>query len=487
MRDHLTEKVTVGYPYADRIHDKFHHCLLALFRYDGQWGHRLDHKAPLIAVRGGGNVATARNKIVTAFLEESTADWLWFIDTDQTFEPDIVERLVESADPVERPILSALVFAQTSNRSLPVSPAPVVFDGENIREVIAIPDERWWQVAGAGCGCVLIHRSVLEAVGEKHSADAFPWFKFAQHNRTDTDGNKVPDVMGEDFTFSLRAMALGFPSIVDTTIEAGHLKEIDLNSQHFWAQLPPEQRPRKLWAIIPVKDRLSMTRDLVDQLRTQAGDVGIVVVDNGSGKQTRNWLSSQSDLVVIDGEGMGIHEMWNVGAEYALTHSPANCDVAFLNNDLVCGPDMMAGLQATLAEHQELALVSPNYDDRDGIGVEYVTEICADRYDGTGGIAGFAFMVRGEFLTRYRFPTECKWFFGDNDIVLTVNRAGLMQAIALDVTVEHIGGGGRTTGGWEAMADRYEADKVAWLERFTGDSSGPGVASRRGATSGPVT
>ncbi len=465
-RDMLSEKVTVAYPHGDRMHPQFVHCLLGLSRHDAQWGHRLDHPVPFV-IKQTTNLPAARNELVQTFLESSEADWLWFIDTDQTFPPDILEQMVASADPVERPILSALVMAQTSNRSLPVSPAPVLFDGKDFREAITVPPERYWNVAAAGCGCLLLHRSVLEAVGEKYREDAFRWFKYAQFNRT-VDGETVPDIMGEDFTFSLRAAELGFPSVVDTTIEAGHIKERTLSSADFWAQIPPQSRPRGLWAVIPVKDQLALTRALVAQL----GDsVNVVLVDNGSGKKMRNWLDSQTAVTVLDGVGMGIHEMWNLGAGYAITNSPTGADIAFLNNDLILSDDALPLLQQTLVEHQELALVAPNYDRREGDPdqrLEYRTDICANKYDGTGGIPGFAFMVRGEFLRQYSFPEECKWWFGDNDILLAIQAAGVMAAIHLDVYVEHIDGGGKT-GDWDdpLMQKQLEADKECFIARWS--------------------
>jgi len=219
-----------------------------------------------------------------------------------------------------------------------------------------------------------------------------------------------------------------------------------------------------------------MTRDLVGQL----DGCGIVIIDNGSGKKTRNWLESQTKADVLDGTGMGIHEMWNLGAEYALSMSPAGCDVAFLNNDLILGDDMLAKLQTALRENDGLAMVSPNYDRRPddfGDGVEYRTDICADRYDGTGGLAGFAFMVAGElFNGGYRFPTECKWWFGDNDILLAVMASGLTAGIVLDATVEHIDGGG-ATGDWSdpEMQKQLVADKAAFAARWSGGGGSSGA------------
>lgn len=480
MSDRSNERAAIAFPHGDRVHCEFALCLADLTRWDAHNSGRLNHPGWRISSENSGNVAVARNHIVRTFLEGTDADWLWFIDTDESFNPDTLERLIQSADPVQRPIVSGLVFAQAHNRMLPVSPVPVVFDEEvqDFREVMMLPTERHWRVASAGCGCLLIHRSVLEAVGEAHKDDAFPWFKWAQHNR-----NGKPDVMSEDFTFSLRASALGFPVVVDTTIECGHVKRHVLTSQSYWQQVPPELRPRQTAAVVPVKDRFALTSEIVRQLQDQVDQV--IVVDNGSGKKTRNWLDSQ-DVTVLDAPGEGIHVMWNMGADAAARLGPF-VDVLFVNNDVSLGDGCVEKLADALRSARDLAVVCPNYDGRrrrltSGLGdewIEYRTDICADRYDGTGGIAGFCFMVRSEFLARYRFPTECKWWFGDNDLLLAVQHSGLNSAIVVEASCEHIDGGGKT-GDWESpeMRAQIAADRDAFMARWAAPQSvGGGDAS----------
>ena len=110
MRDHRTERVMVAYPYG-AIEPRFVRSLIFLLKHDH------DHHDRIF---GGGaylqlattNVAHGRNQIVRQFLDlPGKPDWLWFIDTDMDFGPDTLDRLVESADPVSRPILGGLCFA----------------------------------------------------------------------------------------------------------------------------------------------------------------------------------------------------------------------------------------------------------------------------------------------------------------------------------------------------------------------------------------
>jgi GT2 family glycosyltransferase len=327
-----------------------------------------------------------------------------------------------------------------------------------------IASERHWNVAAVGCGCVLIHRTVLETVERKHAASPWPWFEYTPW--TNPDGK--PDQIGEDYSFCFKAGALGFSSWVDTTIHVGHLKTVNITTSHFWRQFPSfEGVPAKTFAVIPVKDKLGLTKNLLRKLHAQGGYDQLFVIDNGSGPETQRWLKQQTFATVFPMPGAGIHEMWNAGIGACLSQWPM-ANIALLNNDLEPGPDMLATLARDLRDN-DLWAVCPNYDGRPGEGVELVNGICANRYDGTGGLAGFAMMVRGElFGAGYRFPEECKWWYGDNDLTLALDAQGFAYGISHNTTVEHLDGGG-ATGVWDdpAMQAQLAQDRDRFLKRWS--------------------
>jgi hypothetical protein len=111
-RDTKREKVMVAYCHSDRLDSDFHHSLLRLKDFDALGPKRLMHRGWIAAVQTT-NLADGRNKLVRAFLDEPGIDWLWFIDTDQVFDHDILERMIVSADPERRPVLSALIHGPT--------------------------------------------------------------------------------------------------------------------------------------------------------------------------------------------------------------------------------------------------------------------------------------------------------------------------------------------------------------------------------------
>jgi GT2 family glycosyltransferase len=143
---------------------------------------------------------------------------------------------------------------------------------------------------------------------------------------------------------------------------------------------------------------------------------------------------------------------------------------AFLNNDIEIGPKFMSTLSAAVEDRSDVQAVSANYDGRTAdTSVVEVTDICAGRYDGTGGLAGFAFMVRGDWFTSgYRFPEECKWWYGDNDLVTAITAAGGKVGLAIGATCVHLDGGGKTAGDWSdgKWSEQLAADREAFETRW---------------------
>lgn len=407
---------------------------------------------------GAARIQDGRNHVVEKFLR-TDAEWLAFVDADMGFDADAFDQLIAVADKDERPIVGGLAFAQ---RKGPDTAA-------GARRFQSIPTIYQWVDDGAVAGCAPIadyprdtlvkcdatgaaffiaHRSVFEKL-----AEVFPqprvWF-----DETIYKGQ----VFGEDITFFLRCKEHDIPLHVHTGVKTSHYKHVYLTEDTY-------QHPSTIptFVVVPMKNRMDLTRRLLDDLEAQGGYERIFVFDNGSNQKTRNELDTmrRDRVTVVDADGWNIHQMWNRGLDMACAASWP-CNVAVLNNDLHIGPDFLDGLAGPLRADPRLAVVSPNYDGRDGGGVEYVDDMCAGRYDGTGGLAGFAFMLKGE--AGYRFPEELQWWFGDNDMLSHVLYAGSKAGIVRDVTVEHVDGGSQT-GEWETdeMRDLLVKDR-AWFD-----------------------
>ena len=212
--------------------------------------------------------------------------------------------------------------------------------------------------------------------------------------------------------------------------------------------------PTPTFAVIPVKERLDLTRRLLTQLAADGGYETIFVLDNGSADRTADWLRNQpahTRIEAVAAPGLGIYALWNLGVALARERQP-RCNIAILNNDLQIGSEFLDRLAVGLRSAPDLWAVSANYDRRILHGVEYVRSTFK-----RGGLAGFAFMTRGEVFDRLTFDQGFSWWYGDDDFVAQIHAHGGRTGIVGDATVEHVGGGAQTV--------RYTPEVLAAVER----------------------
>lgn len=184
---------------------------------------------------GTGGIVEARNKIVEAFLA-GDEDWLFSIDTDMGFQPDTLDRLLEAADPVDRPVVGGLCFA---NRELEPDgaggfatfPVPTVYrwaknpDGSTgFVPWPTYPRDEVFQCEATGAACILIHRSVFERIAERH--DGPVWYRLIANPNT-------AGAYSEDLSFCIRCAEIDIPIHVHTGVKTTHLKPVWLSEQHF--------------------------------------------------------------------------------------------------------------------------------------------------------------------------------------------------------------------------------------------------------------
>ena len=170
--------------------------------------------------QSGPRIAEGRNSLVRHFLTLG-ADWLLMLDDDMTFAPDALDRLLRGAHPVDRPIMGGLCFGGGRDGWFPtlyqLSP--------DVGSLIRL--ESWEQgllpVDATGGACLLIHRSVFERLAGSYEP---PWEWFQETRLGDKS-------TGEDITFCLRARAAGFPIFVNTEVEFGHMKLVEVDRKFF--------------------------------------------------------------------------------------------------------------------------------------------------------------------------------------------------------------------------------------------------------------
>lgn len=463
--------VLIAYVRPDGVDGNFFDSWTDLLVWDLSHGQRIGQRIGMRCTSSGADLPAVRNQIVREALERPDWQWLAWVDTDAGFAPNTIDRLLASAHVRDRPILGALAFAskevsKDGFNGFRTQPRPTIFDfvpmDDGTQRFCGRNDYPYNQVtrcASTGMHCVLIHRWVFEKLRDEFG---------------DTWHDRIPqadDLLGEDTSFYARCGAQNIPVHVDTAIKTNHRKTCWVGEDD-WIAYQTQSHPMldlpEAVVAIPVKDRWDLTCPLLEELVTQGEASEIIVYDNGSTDGTREGVAqlarNDARISYVNASGWKLHGMWNRALEAAQGRP-----VAILNNDLKIGPEFLSRQVFALVNDPRLAVVSPNYDRRPG-GVFYTGQIAAGRYDGTGGIAGFAFMVAADF-TDYRFPEQLNWWYGDNHLIASALRAERKCAVLGGVTVEHIDGGGQTGGTWvddPKYTAAIQADRD-WFMRWLAD------------------
>lgn len=144
------------------------------------------------------NIADARNNVIRS----SNAQWVWFIDDDHTFQPDLLSNLMKRNVDIIQP----LVLTKNSPFG-PVMMTKAVENKPGFYYRATLPEGGQKGLVpslAVGAAGMLIKRSVLDAVGD-------PWFENA------------PGKINEDVNFCEKARAKGFKIWTDLDNVMGHL------------------------------------------------------------------------------------------------------------------------------------------------------------------------------------------------------------------------------------------------------------------------
>lgn len=220
----MAGSVTLAYVHADDVAHSWHVSMLNMLTYDLTNAQRIVRGGFMATRCGTGGIVEGRNAAVERFLAGS-AEWLLWVDTDMGFAADSADRLIAAAHPSERPIMGGLCFTQKETESdgmggFRTAPSPTLFrwvnagnDQEGFTPWYDYPANEVVPVAATGGAFILIHRSVLEKLGE-----AGPnWYSRLTNPTTG-------QLLSEDLSFCGRAVQAGFPVHVDTRVKTTHMK-----------------------------------------------------------------------------------------------------------------------------------------------------------------------------------------------------------------------------------------------------------------------
>ena len=184
---------------------------------------------------GFGFAAEVRNRVCAKFAASDGGDWLFFLDADNTFQPDILKRMLDSQQEIAEQhgacdILTGLYFKKWP----PFEPLAYHETDKNpFVHTLDYPAEPF-EVSGCGAGCLLIQRPVIERILMELRVLPFGWIG-TLHNRQSAVWMEkyMRDFTTEDFPFNLRCKELGYKTWCDPRITLGHMTLAEITDQDF--------------------------------------------------------------------------------------------------------------------------------------------------------------------------------------------------------------------------------------------------------------
>ena len=197
-------KTVIAVPCMEQVAAKFASSLAMLQKVD-------DCK---VAFEVGSLVYNSRNDLARLAVQ-AQADYVLWLDSDMTFEPNLLQRLMEHMK--DKDMVAGLYF----RRSLPYTPVlfkRLVINHDGLVESVGYEDypQKVFEVAGCGFGGVLMKTEILFDVVGKFGT----WF--------------TPiGMVGEDLAFCWRARECGYKIFCDPQIQLGHVGHVVVNEDFY--------------------------------------------------------------------------------------------------------------------------------------------------------------------------------------------------------------------------------------------------------------
>lgn len=176
--------------------------------------------------------AEARNELARTF----SGDWLLQLDTDHTFECDLLQRLLRTFQTYKLDVLCG--FYQ--RKVWPFLPQIYqwVDDGtpgsETLRPVVKVSNKAAvYQVGAAGAGCLLVRRSVFERIRAELGEEPFDPRPARVVVDPVSGEHRFQGSWSEDLGFFIRLRKLGIKAFCDLRIQYRHLRTVPVSLDDF--------------------------------------------------------------------------------------------------------------------------------------------------------------------------------------------------------------------------------------------------------------
>ncbi len=180
----------------------------------------------------GNQIGRQRQVLFDHWADKIKTDWLLWVDSDIVLNLDAMKLLWQTADKINRPVVSGVYFISKQNEGTLMRPFPVLFDNVNefqIKYHHPLPENQVLKVDCAGFGFVLMHKSIVPKMRKAHPGKGM---------FMETGDGQDDHFVGEDIIFFRRMEKAGIPLHAHTGALVKHIKRFSLDYDYYalyWA------------------------------------------------------------------------------------------------------------------------------------------------------------------------------------------------------------------------------------------------------------
>ncbi|MCR3759843.1 glycosyltransferase family 2 protein [Clostridium felsineum] len=206
--------------------------------------------------------------------------------------------------------------------------------------------------------------------------------------------------------------------------------------------------------IILTYNNFLYSKKCIESIRkyTKRSAYEIIVVDNNSKDETKNWLSRQKDIKKIyNSTNLGFPKGCNLGIKAA-----SGSEMLFLNNDVVVAENWLSNLKKCLYSNSEIGAVGPVTNRCSGIqqiNVKYNSLVEMHEFSKkynisnsrkwikTDKLVGFCILIKRVVMEKVGLFDErfTPGNFEDDDYCLRIRKKGYRLFICRDTFIHHYG------------------------------------------------
>ena len=180
----------------------------------------------------GNQIGRQRQVLFDYWADNLKTDWLLWVDSDIVLNLDSMKLLWQTADKINKPVVSGVYFISKENEGTLMRPFPVLFDNVSefqIKYHHPLPENQVLKVDCAGFGFVLMHKSIVPKMREANPGKGM---------FMETGDGQDDHFIGEDIIFFRRMAKAGIPLHAHTGAIVKHMKRFSLDYDYYalyWA------------------------------------------------------------------------------------------------------------------------------------------------------------------------------------------------------------------------------------------------------------